>query len=66
MDLTFTVDNQDSPLCADVFAVNNEVVENMERFNVSITTEDPAVQLPRITTSLVVFDDDCKQENTFT
>ncbi len=59
-DQTFTVDNQNDPQCVDVFAVNNQILENMEIFNVSISTEDASVLLPRLPTSIVVFDDDSK------
>jgi hypothetical protein len=52
------VDNQDQLLCVSLLAVNNEVLENTQVFNVTITTADLAVQLARNTSSLVVFDDD--------
>ena len=60
MNQTFTATNQDEPLCEDVLAVNNEVLENMQLFNVTLTTADSAVLLSRVTSSLVVFDDDSK------
>ena len=60
VDQTFTVENQNSPMCVEVLAVNNQIVESREIFTVSLTTNDLAVQLPRMTSSLVVFDDDCE------
>ena len=59
-DLTFTIDNQGESLCVDVLAVDNQVLENLEVFNVSIATNDSAVDVPRVLISLVVFDDDSK------
>ena len=56
---TFNAANQNQQLCEDVLAVNNQVLEDREVFNVSIAaTGDSAVQLPRVPTSVVVFDDD--------
>ena len=58
--LIFTEENQNQPLCATVFAKNNQILENLEVYNVSITTEDSAVVLPPMPTSILVFDDDSK------
>ena len=58
--LIFTEENQNESLCATVFAKNNQILENLEVYNVSITTEDSAVVLPPMPTSILVFDDDSK------
>lgn len=59
-DLTFTPENQNDTVCVEVFAVDNNVLENRETFTVlAVSEEDTAVQLPSPTT-LAVFDDDCK------
>lgn len=60
IDMTFGVDNQNEPLCAEVHPMNNEVVDNREAFAISITSDDISVDLPVNPTSLLVFDDDCK------
>lgn len=60
IDMTFDVDNQNEPLCAEVHPMNNEVVDNREAFAISITSDDISVEFPVNPTSLLVFDDDCK------
>ena len=57
------MENQNGPLCVEVFAVNNEVLENRETFSVSISSSDRSVRLMGNSTSLVVFDDDSESYN---
>ena len=59
MDLTFTAENQSQPLCVDVLAQDNNVLEMRETFAVLVVSQDAAVLLPAPST-LAVFDDDCK------
>lgn len=58
--LEFTMENQDIPVCVDVFAVNDAVLEREEIFEVFIHSDDPAIKLVSNRTSLLIFDDDCK------
>ncbi len=60
IDLTFTASNQGEPLCTNVQAFDDQVLENEEFYTVTLTSIDRAVTLQDATTSLVVFDDDCE------
>ena len=59
IEITFTVDNHDQPLCTDVFAVGNDVLEDERQYTVTLTSTDRAVSMTA-TSSLVVMDNDCK------
>ena len=58
-EITFTVNNQDQPLCADVIADDNSVLENDRLYTVALSSTDRAV-VQTTSSNLLVTDDDCK------
>ncbi len=60
VEVTFTEENQGERVCMELFALNNQVLENQEVFEVSLTSSDPSVVIRTGRKSLVIFDDDCK------
>ena len=60
MDLTFDSGNQNNMLCVDVSINDDNLCEDDEMFDISLSTLDPAVTLDPDTGSVTIIDDDGK------
>lgn len=59
-ELTFRPGSADVPQCDDLQLINDDVLENDERFRAILTTSDTAVVIDSDTTLVTINNDDCK------
>jgi len=53
--------NSNSTMCISIIVIQDGVVENdMEIFQVNLTSSDPAVVLTRASIPVIIFESDCK------